>query len=72
MVDWEFWGSKKAWIAMGIGGLMLIVAIPLILNEKTLGAGVALAIIGAIDFCVVGYYLVYWENWLLLQKKKGV
>ena len=69
MVDWEFWGSKNAWIAIGVGGLMIILGILLWVFGIILG--LALTVIGMAIMVVVGGYLAYWENWSLLEKKKG-
>ncbi|MFY9605340.1 MAG: hypothetical protein WAS24_01245 [Thermoplasmata archaeon] len=70
MVNWEFWGNKNAWIAMGIGGLMVIVGILFILSDIALGFWIIVP--GIMIIIIVGYYLVYWENWLLLKRKKEV
>jgi len=72
MVNREFWGNPKAWKIIGIGFLLIVFGLAMM----ALGVAIAIAGIPAfIGVLVVGvsvYYLVYWENWLLLRKKKEV
>ncbi len=66
--DWEFWGNPKALEAIGIGLLVAVVGIVLGFYLHPLFLFVAfagLAVIGG----ALGY-LVYFENWDLLQRRK--
>jgi len=65
MVNWEFWGSKKAWKAIGLGVLLIILGFLLI--AAGIGLGAVLVIVGVPMVGIAGYYLVVWENWQLLK-----
>ena len=68
MVDWEFWGNKKALLAIAIGLLLTVggIVLGLAFNAVCLG----LALVGVVVMCIASYYLEYWENWELLQERK--
>jgi len=72
MVNWEFWGNPKTWKVIGIGFLLMVFGLAMM----ALGVAIAIAgipvFIGVLVVMISVYYLVYWENWLLLRKKKEV
>jgi hypothetical protein len=68
MVDWEFWGNPMALKAIGIGLIVTVVGI--VLGFCFCPICLGLAFIGVIIMGVASFYLVYWENWVLLQQKK--
>ena len=69
MTDWEFWGSRKSWIAMGVAALSMVVGLVMFMLGHLIW--LAAILVGAVVFLAVAYYLVYYENWVLLQQKKG-
>lgn len=70
MVDWTFWGSPRAWKMIGLGSLLVVVA----LVVSLLGARTPLLWIivgaGAVLVAVPATYLVYWENWVLFKRER--
>jgi hypothetical protein len=69
MVDWGFWGSKKAWIAMGIGGLLIALGLVLMVLSREIGF--TLALVGVFLVGAFGYYLAYHWNWMSPKPVEG-
>jgi len=56
-------------MAMGVAALLMVVGLVIFVLGYLIG--LALILVGAVVFLAVAYYLVYYENWVLLQQKKG-
>lgn len=70
MVGWGFWGSKRAWIGVGIGGLLIFLGFGLMVLSR--GIGFALTMVGVFVLGAFGYYLAYHWDWMSPKPVKGI
>jgi len=70
MADWGFWGSKRAWTGVCVGGLLILIGLVLMVLSREIGF--TLTMVGVFVFGACGYYIAYHWDWMSPKPVEGL